>query len=201
MDTFIAGLLAGFALIIAIGAQNAYVLRQGLTRNHVGLVVAVCALSDAALILAGVAGFGEVVRAAPVALEIFRWVGVAYLTWFAVKSFYSATRPHVLLPSEAEPKSRKVVLFTVLAFTLLNPHVYLDTVLLLGSLGNQFGDGRWLFAAGAMSASLIWFSTIGFGARAASGLMSKPVFWRILDTIIGVVMIGIAITLVTTELG
>ncbi len=201
MDIFLAGLFAGFALIIAIGAQNAFVLRQGLTRNHVVLVVLVCAVADALLILAGVAGFGEVVRAAPVALEIFRWIGVAYLTWFAIRSFYSATRSHVLLPSEVEPKSRKVVFYTVLAFTLLNPHVYLDTVLLLGSLGNQFGDGRWLFAGGAMSASLIWFSTIGFGARAASGLMSRPIFWRILDSVIGVVMIAIAITLVTSDLG
>ncbi|PTW90957.1 L-lysine exporter family protein LysE/ArgO [Microbacteriaceae bacterium MWH-Ta3] len=201
MDIVVAGFLAGLALIVAIGAQNAYVLRQGLARNHVGLVVLVCAVADALLILAGVAGFGEVVRAVPVVLEIFRWVGVVYLLWFAAKSFVSATKTNVLLPSEEEPKSRGAVLATVLALTFLNPHVYLDTVLFLGSLGNQYGEGRWLFAAGAMTGSLVWFSTIGFGARAAAGLMSKPIFWRILDTIIGLVMVTIALMLVTTDLG
>lgn len=201
MDIVLAGFFAGLALIVAIGAQNAYVLRQGLARNHVGLVVFVCAVADALLILAGVAGFGEVVRAVPIVLEIFRWVGVVYLLWFAAKSFVSATKTNVLLPSEEEPKSRGAVLATVLAFTFLNPHVYLDTVLFLGSLGNQYGDGRWLFAAGAMTGSVVWFSTIGFGARAAAGLMSKPIFWRILDTIIGLVMVTIALMLVTTDLG
>lgn len=201
MDIVAAGFLAGLALIVAIGAQNAYVLRQGLARNHVGLVVLVCAVADALLILAGVAGFGEVVRAVPVVLEIFRWVGVVYLLWFAAKSFVSATKTNVLLPSEEEPKSRGAVLATVLALTFLNPHVYLDTVLFLGSLGNQYGEGRWLFATGAMTGSLVWFSTIGFGARAAAGLMSKPIFWRILDTIIGLVMVTIALMLVTTDLG
>ncbi len=201
MDIVVAGFLAGLALIVAIGAQNAYVLRQGLARNHVGLVVLVCAVADALLILAGVAGFGEVVRAVPVVLEIFRWVGVVYLLWFAAKSFVSATKTNVLLPSEEEPKSRGAVLATVLALTFLNPHVYLDTVLFLGSLGNQYGEGRWLFATGAMTGSLVWFSTIGFGARAAAGLMSKPIFWRILDTIIGLVMVTIALMLVTTDLG
>lgn len=201
MDIVVAGFFAGLALIVAIGAQNAYVLRQGLARNHVGLVVLVCAVADALLILAGVAGFGEVVRAVPVVLEIFRWVGVVYLLWFAAKSFVSATKTNVLLPSEEEPKSRGAVLATVLALTFLNPHVYLDTVLFLGSLGNQYGEGRWLFAAGAMTGSVVWFSTIGFGARAAAGLMSKPVFWRILDTIIGLVMVTIALMLVTTDLG
>ena len=201
MDIVVAGFLAGLALIVAIGAQNAYVLRQGLARNHVGLVVLVCAVADALLILAGVAGFGEVVRAVPVVLEIFRWVGVVYLLWFAAKSFVSATKTNVLLPSEEKPKSRGAVLATVLALTFLNPHVYLDTVLFLGSLGNQYGEGRWLFATGAMTGSLVWFSTIGFGARAAAGLMSKPIFWRILDTIIGLVMVTIALMLVTTDLG
>ncbi len=193
------GFFTGLSLIMAIGAQNAYVLRQGLARNHVLMVVLICALSDAALIALGIGGFGAVVRSLPLLLVILKWVGVAYLLWFAIKSFIQATKAEVLLPSQEEPKTALAVAGAVLGFTFLNPHVYLDTVLFLGTIGSQFGESRWLFAAGAATASLVWFSAIGFGARAASKLMSRPVFWRVLDVIIGMVMVTIALSLAFTD--
>ena len=200
MDVLVTGFLTGLSLIMAIGAQNAYVLRQGLARNHVLMVVLICAISDAALIAVGIGGFGTVIRSLPVLLVIIKWVGVAYLAWFAFKSFQQATKSEVLLPSQEAPKSAAAVAGAVLGFTFLNPHVYLDTVLFLGSIGAQFGEARWLFGIGAAVASVVWFSTIGFGARAASKLMSKPVFWRVLDVFIGVVMLAIAVSLAFTDL-
>src|SRR5699024_6459731 len=146
------GLITGLALIIAIGAQNAFVLRQGIRREHVGTVVVLCMLADAALILVGTAGIGARVPRFPDALEVLRWGGAAYLTWFAVRSFAAAARPSALT-AEA-PRSRGSVVGTTLALTFLNPHVYLDTVALLGSLANQHGDGgRWVFAGGAAAGS------------------------------------------------
>jgi len=196
----IAGFLTGLSLIVAIGAQNAYVLRLGLSRHFVGLAVAICATSDVVLIALGIAGIGRLVKAVPVALEVMKWIGVVYLLGFAVASFWSARRAEVLLPSDSEPPSRRVVVATVLAFTFLNPHVYLDTVLLLGSIGNQYGAHRWWFAVGASLASIIWFASLGFGARAASRLMSRPVTWRVLDVVIGVIMIAVAVNLIVTPL-
>ena len=196
----VAGFVTGASLIIAIGAQNAFVLRQGLTRQYVGMVVAVCAVSDALLIALGISGLGEVFRHWELGLRIITWGGVAYLTWFALASFNRARRPQVLTAAEQSASTRSAALLAVLGFTFLNPHVYLDTVLLVGSIGNQYGDARWVFAIGAMTASVVWFTTIGFGARWASGWMSRPVTWRVLDTVIGVVMLIIAIRLATTPL-
>lgn len=185
------GLLSGLALIIAIGAQNAFVLRQGIRREHVGVVVLLCMVSDAILILAGTAGIGALVSRFPVALDVLRWAGVAYLTWFAVRSFASALKPSALTADA--PRSRGSVVATTLALTYLNPHVYLDTVVLLGSLANQQGpDYRWIFAAGAVVGSVIWFSALGYGARALSGALSSPRTWRIVDVGIGVVMLLLA---------
>lgn len=185
------GLLSGLALIIAIGAQNAFVLRQGIRREHVGVVVLLCMVSDAILILAGTAGIGALVSRFPVALDVLRWAGVAYLTWFAVRSFASALKPSALTADA--PRSRGSVVTTTLALTYLNPHVYLDTVVLLGSLANQQGpDYRWIFAAGAVVGSVIWFSALGYGARALSGALSSPRTWRIVDVGIGVVMLLLA---------
>ena len=200
MGALFAGLFTGLSLIIAIGAQNAYVLRMGLSRHHVNLIVAICATSDVLLIVLGIAGIGSVIRSAPSALQVLRWVGVVYLTLFAIRSFWRAFRPQSLLPSEAQSPSVKSVVSTTLAFTFLNPHVYLDTVLLLGSIGNQYGHGRWLFALGASLGSVAWFSSLGYGARLASHLMSRPVTWRILDSGIGVVMLLIALKLTLTPL-
>jgi len=196
-----AGFFTGLSLIVAIGAQNAYLLRLGLTRRHVGVAVTICALSDVVLIVLGVGGIGAVVRSVPGALDAFRWIGVTYLVGYALCSFWRASRKEVLLPSEAARPSVKIVVTTTLAFTFLNPHVYLDTVLLLGSLGNQYGGDRWLFAAGACVASIAWFTGLGYGAKAAAGLMSRPATWRVLDVVIGVVMLLVAFSIGTTHVG
>jgi L-lysine exporter family protein LysE/ArgO len=192
---FLPGLLTGLSLIIAIGAQNAFVIRQGLTKKHVVLVVAICAISDALLIVLGVAGLGALISGLPWLLETIRWFGVAYLTWFGIRSIRSAFKTQALDVSGVQSASAKAVVLSVLGFTFLNPHVYLDTVILLGSIGNQFGPDKWWFALGGAVASILWFSSIGFGARAASRFMSKPVFWKVLDLVIAVVMFGIAILL------
>jgi L-lysine exporter family protein LysE/ArgO len=189
---FLPGLLTGLSLIIAIGAQNAFVIRQGLTKKHVLLVVAICAISDALLILLGVAGLGALISGLPWLLEIIRWFGVAYLTWFGIRSIRSAFKTQSLEAGGVQSGNAKTVVLSVLGFTFLNPHVYLDTVILLGSIGNQFGQDKWWFALGGAVASILWFSSIGFGARAASKYMAKPVFWKILDLVIAAVMFGIA---------
>jgi L-lysine exporter family protein LysE/ArgO len=195
MLAFLPGLLTGLSLIIAIGAQNAFVIRQGLTRQHVFLVVAICAVSDALAIVLGVGGLGVLIQGLPWLLEIIRWFGVAYLTWFGIKSAISVFKDQSMDASGGQGTTAKKVAATVLGVTWLNPHFYLDTVILLGSIGNQFGSDKWWFAAGGIVGSFIWFFSIGFGAKAASGLMKKPVFWKILDSIIAVVMFSIAILL------
>ena len=188
------GLLTGLALIIAIGAQNAFVLRQGIRREHVGVVVAVCMVSDAILIVAGTAGIGVLVTHSPWVLDALRWGGVAYLTWWAVRSFRSALTPSTL--TAEVPRSRGSVVATTLALTYLNPHVYLDTVVLLGSLANQHGPSeRWVFAAGAVVGSVLWFAGLGYGARALSGVLSSPRTWRVVDLVIGAVMLALAVKL------
>ena len=200
MFAFLPGFFAGLSLIVAIGAQNAFVIRQGLTRQHVFVVVAICAIADAALIALGIAGLGALIQGLPWLLEGVRWFGVAYLTWFGIKSVRSAFKNEVMDASGAQTTSLKKVVAAVLGFTLLNPHVYLDTVILLGSISNQFAGDRWIFGFGAMTASVVWFSAIGFGARAASRFMSKPIFWRVLDSLIAVVMFSIALYLAFAKL-
>jgi L-lysine exporter family protein LysE/ArgO len=191
----IPGFLTGLSLIIAIGAQNAFVIKQGLLRQHVLLIVLICATSDAILIFLGTGGLGALVQSNQGLLEIVRWFGVAYLTWFGIKSVRSAFSNQSLSASENPTVSAVKVATTALALTWLNPHVYLDTVILLGSVANQFEADRWYFAIGASVASVLWFTTIGFGARAASKYMSRPIFWKILDSLIAIVMFSIAITL------
>ena len=195
MISVLPGFLTGLSLIIAIGAQNAFVIRQGLTKRHVLLVVSICAISDALLILLGIAGLGALISRLPWLLETIRWFGVAYLIWFGIRSLRSAFSNQALDASGVQSGSAKTVVLSVLGFTFLNPHVYLDTVILLGSIGNQFGDDRWWFGLGAAVASVVWFSSIGFGARAASKFMAKPIFWKVLDLVIAAVMFGIAILL------
>jgi len=196
MDVALAGFLTGLSLIVAIGAQNAYVLRLGLARNHVGVAVAICAGADALLIAIGVGGLGAIVQAHGDVLTAIALVGGAYLLWFAFRSFRSALHPEVLLPSQQEPQAVAAVAVAVLGFTFLNPHVYLDTILLVGTIGASFGADRWWFAFGAAIASVVWFSGLGFGAQLLSPLMARPVTWRVLDAAIGVVMLAIAIVLV-----
>ncbi len=192
--TGLTGFAAGLALIVAIGAQNAYVLRQGLRREHVGAVAAVCLAADIALIAAGTLGIGALVERAPTVLDLLRWAGAAYLVWFAASSFRSAARPGRL--TETNDRSRGSVVLTAAALTFLNPHVYLDTVVMLGSLANTHGTLRWAFAAGAMAASAVWFTGLGFGARALAGPLGRPTTWRVLDVVIGLVMLGLAVYLV-----
>jgi L-lysine exporter family protein LysE/ArgO len=192
MIAFLPGFFTGLSLIVAIGAQNAFVIRQGLTRKHVLLVVAICAIADALLIFAGIAGLGAVISSLPWLLELIRWLGAAYLVWFGIRSLIAAAKNQSMDASGGQSVSRAKVITSVLGFTLLNPHVYLDTVILVGGVANQFADHRWVFGAGAATASLVWFAGIGFGAKSAAGIMAKPVFWRVLDVIIAAIMFSVA---------
>ena len=195
MVALFSGFLASLSLIIAIGAQNAFVIKQGLLRSHVTLVVLFCSVADALFIVLGVGGLGTFVQRQPQALEYIRWFGVTYLTWFGVKSVRAALSTQSLTVATTEKQSAGKILLSLVTFTFLNPHVYLDTVILLGSIANQFADHRWYFAAGASVASILWFTVIGYGARAASKFMTRPLFWKILDSVIAVIMFTIAITL------
>ncbi|WP_446663964.1 LysE/ArgO family amino acid transporter [Flexivirga sp. B27] len=191
-----AGLFTGLSLIVAIGAQNAFVLRQGLTLQHIGSVVLVCIAGDVLLITAGVAGVGAIIRSHADVLVVLRWAGAAYLVWFGIRSLAAARRPRALAAERTA--TRGSVVGAALAITFLNPHVYLDTVLMLGNIANQQGiTGRWWFAAGACLGSVTWFLTIGYGARLAAPLMSRPITWRILDVLIGLTMLTIAVLLIT----
>ena len=184
------GFGTGLGLIVAIGAQNAWVLRQGVRREHIGLVIAICALSDLVLITVGTGAIRIVTGLAPWVLEVLRWGGVVYLAVFAVSSFRSALRPGALEQSAARPAAS--VAATTLALTWLNPHVYLDTVLMLGTVTNNFGPTRWWAAAGACATSIVWFTGLGLGARALSGPLSSPRTWRAVDAVVGCVMVGVA---------
>ncbi|TNM64125.1 amino acid transporter [Streptomyces sp. NP160] len=194
------GLGLGLSLIVAIGAQNAFVLRQGLRGEHVLGVVAVCALSDLALIVAGVAGAGAALQAWPPALVVVRVAGALFLAGYAVLAARRALRPaggEAALRADTAGSSTTLAaaLATCLALTWLNPHVYLDTVVLLGSIASTHGAERWWFAAGAGAGSIIWFTALGFGARLLRPLFARPVAWRVLDAVIAVVMASLAATL------
>lgn len=193
MNASLDGLLTGLSLIVAIGAQNAYLLRQGLRRVRVGAIVAVCALSDFVLIIAGVSGIGAVIHHAGWALQAARWFGVAFLTWYGLSSAWRARRPSALAASREEPGARRAAVRQAMAFTWLNPHVYLDTMVLLGSIANAHGpSGRWWFAAGACLASTLWFTSLGFGARLVAPLLTAPRAWQVLDLLIAATMLLIA---------
>jgi L-lysine exporter family protein LysE/ArgO len=194
---FIPGFLLGLSLIVAIGAQNAFVLRQGLRREHVFAICLVCALSDAVLIVAGVAGFGALVTAVPWLAPVMRFGGAAFLLAYAVRSLISAWRNSgALNPSDEVRKSLAATLATCLAFTWLNPHVYLDTIVLLGSVSTRYAGHRLAFALGAMSASFLFFFSLGYGARLLRPLFANPRAWRVLDGVIGITMLLLAAKLV-----
>jgi len=193
-----AGLVSGLSLIIAIGAQNAFVLRQGLKRQHVLAVVLICAFSDALLIALGILGLGAAISSLPWLIELFRFGGAAYLIWFAYSAARRALRPSALAESEQSGDSLRATAVTALALTYLNPHVYIDTVLLLGSIANQFTD-RWLFALGAIAGSFIWFVLLGFGANWLGRYVKRESFWRVLDGFIAAVMLSIALLLLTYQ--
>lgn len=245
LTPLLAGLGLGFSLIIAIGAQNLFVLRQGLRREHVLVVAAICAASDAVLIVLGVSGIGLVLHAVPWLVDVARWAGAVFLVGYGLLAARRAWRPSGAALDAADPaagsarpegatpragvhdaaapgpagpagaadggaasprvatapRTRLVpVMLTCLALTWLNPHVYLDTVFLLGTVANSHGDDRWIFAAGAIIASIVWFFGLALGARYLSRWLSTPPAWRILDGVIAVVMIGIGIGLVIPAL-
>jgi len=195
LTSVLAGFAASAVLIVAIGAQNAFVLRQGLRREHVLPVVLICAVSDLALILAGIGGLGAVVTARPGAVTVIRWVGAAFLLAYAVLAARRALRPAGLDPAGRAPATLRATLLTCLALTYLNPHVYLDTVLLLGSVAQQHPH-RWLFGLGAAAASLTWFTALGAGARRLAPLLARPAAWRFLDGLIAVIMLAVAANLI-----
>lgn len=189
------GFLASLTLIVAIGAQNAFVLRQGIRGEYVVPVVALCALADMALIVAGIAGVGAVISAHPGALDVVTLGGAVFLIGYGVLAARRAWRPSALTPAETAPARLAQVLATCAALTFLNPHVYLDTVVLLGALANEHHNGRWLFGVGAVTASAVWFVSLGFGARRLAGLFATPSTWRILDGLIAVTMVGLGVSL------
>lgn len=192
----LAGLGFGLSLIVAIGAQNALVLRQGLRREHVGLVVAICAVSDLLLITAGVAGMGALIERIDWLVLAIRLLGTAFLLWYAAAAIRRVIKGESMPVSTAEPAPAGRVAATVLAVTWLNPHVYIDTVMLLGSVGNsQPHPGA--FAVGAGLASIAWFTALGYGARALRGFFASKRSWQILDGAIAAVLIAIAIKLAT----
>jgi len=200
MQAVIAGFVTGLSLIIAIGAQNAFILRQGLTRRYVFLIVSICAVSDALLISLGTFGLGALIQAIPHLLEILRWLGVAYLVWFGSTAVRKALANNSLTVADENQVSLKKTLLLTLGFTFLNPHVYLDTVILVGGVANQFGDNKWFFALGAIIASLTWFFSLGLAASKLAVVMAKPIFWKILDIFIAAVMFSLAINLATGKL-
>ncbi len=203
LSPLLQGFGLGASLIIAIGAQNAFVLRQGLRRQHVFATATVCTLCDAVLILLGVGGLGSLIATVPLLSALATWGGAAFLLFYGLRSFRSALRPGTLeasKPSAAAGKLRGTIL-TVLALSLLNPHVYLDTVVLVGSIGAHYPAGeRASFALGAMLASLTWFFGLAYGASWLAPLFQRPLAWRVLDMLVGCVMWGIALSLIWTAL-
>ncbi|CCH29979.1 LysE family transporter [Actinosynnema sp. NPDC047251] len=187
----LAGLGTGLSLIVVIGAQNALVLRQGVLRQQVVAIVAICAVSDALLIALGVGGVGTVLTAWPPALTAVRWFGAAFLIGYGVLAVRRMLRPTALRVGGAA----SAAIVTCLALTWLNPHVYLDTVVLLGTASTSFGGDRWWFGLGAMAGSVLWFTALGFGARRLSGVFTRPSAWRVLDGVVAVVVTATGVSL------
>lgn len=193
-STYLSGLGLGAGLIMAIGAQNIHVLRTGLRREHVGLTVLACILIDATLIALGVAGMGAAVQSSPLLLSLARWGGAAFLLWYGLRSWRAVFASGALKvePNQVRTSTRQA-LISVLALSLLNPHVYLDTVVLLGAIGGSFPEEqRSSFAIGAMCASVIWFTSLGFGATRLSSLFARPVAWKWIDGVAGTTMLALS---------
>lgn len=188
----ISGFLTGLSLILAIGAQNAFVLRQGLRREHVGWVVLVCALSDVVLIAAGVAGFGTISQRLPGLGWAMRWGGAAFLVLYGAQRFREARRGGALTASAAVAVPLRRVVATALLLTWANPHVYLDTLVLMGSISAQYAPHGAAFGAGAMLASAVFFTTLGYGARLLAPVFARPRAWAVLDVLVGLTMWAIA---------
>jgi L-lysine exporter family protein LysE/ArgO len=191
------GLAMMLSLIVAIGAQNTFLLRQGIARSHVTLLVLICWLSDVSLVMVGVSGLGAVVEQIPVAMTVIRACGALVLFGYAALAFRRAVRGETLdVDPGAAPRSRGSVVATCLAITWLNPHVYLDTVLMIGGVANAHGSpDRWWFALGTLIGSIAWFAALGYGARLLRPLFRRPRAWRILDTAIALIMVGTGVRL------
>lgn len=218
ISSALAGAGLGLSLIVAIGAQNLFVLRQGIRRDRVLLVAGICAVSDAVLIALGVSGVGLALQALPWLIDVVRWAGALFLVTYGLRAAWRAWRPSgEALDVEDREQGHSAasdamradasttlatrrralpVVLTCLALTWLNPHVYLDTVFLLGTVANTHGDARWWFAGGAMAASVVWFFSLGFGSRHLGRWLATPRAWRVLDVVIAVVMIGLGVGLV-----
>lgn len=197
MMTFIAGFSLGLSLILAIGSQNAFVLKQGIKKQHVLLVCVLCALSDSILISLGIAGFGVIVNQYPAIETYARYGGAAFLLAYSILSFKSAiSQDHALKPEAEAHNSLLKTAAICLAFTWLNPHVYLDTVVLLGSISTQYEGEQLLFALGAISASFTFFFSLGYGARLLAPTFENPKAWKLLEFIVGLTMLAIATMLV-----
>ncbi|MFN7570610.1 MAG: LysE/ArgO family amino acid transporter [Betaproteobacteria bacterium] len=194
LDALLSGIGLGGSLIVAIGAQNAFVLRQGLRREHVGAVVALCAGIDILLMTAGVAGLAGLVRLSPTVLTLCTVAGAAFLLWYGWGAARRALAPEVLnAETHGAAQSRTRVLGQALAITLANPHVYLDTVLLVGAIGASQAEAQRLwFLLGASLASVLWFTALGFGARLLAPVFARPVAWRVLDVVVALTMWGLA---------
>ncbi|MEV6902992.1 LysE family transporter [Amycolatopsis sp. NPDC051372] len=195
-----AGFGTGLSLIVAIGAQNTFVLQQGLRGGAVKRLIVVCALSDVVLIAVGVSGIGAVLQRWPAAITAIGVVGGAFLVTYGFLAARRAMKPGTLTTSALEPVSPQRTVLTGLALTWLNPHVYLDTVLLLGSVAAGQGGGRSVFGVGAALASAVWFSALGLGARRLAGVFARPAAWRILDGLIAVTMTALGVSMVLSRL-
>jgi len=193
IPAFAAGLFLGASLIIAIGAQNAFILRQGLIGSHVFVLCLICALSDALLIATGVAGLGTLIRQSPALITVVTVAGAAFLYGYAFLALRRALKPEAMQAAREGKRDLRAAVLACLAFTFLNPHVYLDTVVLVGSLSAAYeGAASWAYAVGAMLASFIWFYSLGYGARLLQPLFANPMAWRVLDSIIALVMAALA---------
>jgi|TARA_B110000090_G_scaffold35878_1_gene38965 L-lysine exporter family protein LysE/ArgO len=197
MTTFLAGFSLSISLILAIGSQNAFVLKQGIKKQHVLLICTICALSDAILITIGIAGFGVLVTEHPFIEDYSRYGGALFLIVYSALSFKSAfSQNHVLKPASELQSSTLKTVAMCLAFTWLNPHVYLDTVVLLGSISTQYGDERFQFTMGAILASFTFFFSLGYCAQFLAPIFENPKAWKVLEFIVGFTMLFIALTLI-----
>ncbi|MCG2584216.1 LysE/ArgO family amino acid transporter [Massilia sp. TS11] len=193
LPAYLQGLSLSAGLIMAIGAQNAHVIRMGLSRQHIALTVATCTLIDMLLIAAGVAGMGLLIQSSPLLLQGARWGGAGFLFWYGVRSWRAVWQSHSLAAGADRPLTARAALLTVLAMSLLNPHVYLDTVVLIGAIGGGFpAPARPAFALGAMSASALWFSALALGARQLAPLFQRPLAWKCIDALTGSTMLVLA---------
>lgn len=196
LSAFVQGFSIGGGLILAIGSQNAFLLTQGLRRQHHILVATICFICDVSLIFAGVMGLGTVIVSSPVLLEVARWGGALFLGWMGLLALRRAFGHDYLETQDTAISSRKAVVTTTLAVTLLNPHVYLDTVVMIGSIGAQQGDLRLIFALGATTASFLWFYSLGLAAAKMAPYVTSAKVWKAIDAVICLIMWSIALMLV-----